>query len=69
MNNDTLRVYETFSSIQGESTHAGRLCFFIRLAGCNLRCVYCDTRKAQLPSAGLRHDIGIMAGLEDPLSI
>lgn len=52
MNNDTLRVYETFSSIQGESTHAGRLCFFIRLAGCNLRCVYCDTRKAQLPSAG-----------------
>lgn len=50
--NDTLNIYETFSSIQGESTHAGRLCFFIRLAGCNLRCSYCDTRKAQSPSSG-----------------
>ncbi len=38
-----LPVIETFSSIQGESTHAGRRCFFIRLAGCNLRCAYCDT--------------------------
>ena len=50
--NDTLTIYETFSSIQGESTHAGRLCFFIRLAGCNLRCSYCDTRKAQTGSSG-----------------
>ena len=50
--NDTLNIYETFSSIQGESTHAGRLCFFIRLAGCNLRCSYCDTRKAQSSSSG-----------------
>jgi len=38
-----LPVVETFASIQGESTHAGRKCFFIRLAGCNLRCNYCDT--------------------------
>ena len=38
-----LPVIETFVSIQGESTHAGRRCFFIRLAGCNLRCNYCDT--------------------------
>ncbi len=38
-----LPVIETFASIQGESTHAGRRCFFIRLAGCNLRCNYCDT--------------------------
>lgn len=49
---NTLRIYETFSSIQGESTHAGRPCFFIRLAGCNLRCSYCDTSKAWLPEAG-----------------
>ena len=41
-----LPVIETFSSIQGESTHAGRRCFFIRLAGCNLRCSYCDTAYA-----------------------
>ncbi len=41
-----LPVIETFSSLQGESTHAGRRCFFIRLAQCNLRCNYCDTRYA-----------------------
>lgn len=41
-----LPVFETFTSIQGESTHAGRICFFIRLAGCNLRCNYCDTTYA-----------------------
>ena len=38
-----LRVVETFTSIQGESTQAGRKCFFIRLEGCNLSCTYCDT--------------------------
>jgi 7-carboxy-7-deazaguanine synthase len=38
-----LNVYETFSSIQGECSHAGVPCFFIRLAGCNLNCSYCDT--------------------------
>ena len=48
----TLLVYETFSSIQGESSHAGRPCFFIRLSGCNLRCSYCDTSKAWLPESG-----------------
>ena len=42
-----LKIYETFSSIQGESTRAGIPCFFIRLAQCNLRCSYCDTRRAQ----------------------
>lgn len=45
-------VYETFASIQGESTYAGLPCFFIRFAGCNLRCAYCDTVKAQEASAG-----------------
>ena len=38
-----LRVVETFVSIQGESTQAGRKCFFIRLEGCDLACRYCDT--------------------------
>lgn len=42
----TLLVSETFSSIQGESSFAGWPCFFIRLAGCNLRCRYCDTKYA-----------------------
>lgn len=42
-----LPLFETFSSIQGESTQAGRGCCFLRLAGCNLRCTYCDTVYAQ----------------------
>jgi 7-carboxy-7-deazaguanine synthase len=40
---DPLRIAEVFASIQGESTHAGRLCVFVRLSGCNLRCRWCDT--------------------------
>ena len=42
----TIRVCETFISIQGETTWTGWPCFFIRLSGCNLRCRYCDTRYA-----------------------
>ncbi len=42
----TLMVIELFRSIQGESTWAGLPCAFARLAGCNLRCSYCDTRYA-----------------------
>lgn len=42
----TVKLFETFTSIQGESSYAGCTCFFIRLAGCNLRCSYCDTKKA-----------------------
>jgi 7-carboxy-7-deazaguanine synthase len=43
---DTLRVTEIFHSIQGESTWAGLPCTFIRLTGCPLRCVWCDTEYA-----------------------
>lgn len=42
----SLRVNETFHSIQGESTWAGCPCLFIRLTGCPLRCRYCDTEYA-----------------------
>ena len=41
-----LQVNEIFYSIQGESSHAGRPCAFIRMTGCNLRCSYCDTAYA-----------------------
>jgi 7-carboxy-7-deazaguanine synthase len=41
-----LRITEIFRSIQGESTHAGFPCAFIRLTGCSLRCVWCDTAYA-----------------------
>ncbi len=39
----TVTVTELYRSIQGESTHAGRPCTFVRLAGCPLRCRWCDT--------------------------
>ena len=38
-----MRVTEIYLSIQGESSHAGRLCAFVRLTGCHLRCGYCDS--------------------------
>ena len=38
-----LRITETFLSIQGESSHAGRPCSFVRLNGCPMRCVWCDS--------------------------
>ena len=38
-----LRITEIFRSIQGESTHAGRPCSFVRLTGCPMRCVWCDS--------------------------
>ena len=41
-----LKVNEIYFSVQGESTHAGRPCVFIRLTYCNLRCSYCDTEYA-----------------------
>jgi 7-carboxy-7-deazaguanine synthase len=41
-----LIVNEIFHSIQGESSHAGFPCVFIRLTYCNLRCTYCDTTYA-----------------------
>jgi 7-carboxy-7-deazaguanine synthase len=41
-----LKINEIFKSIQGESSHAGLPCIFVRLTGCNLRCTYCDTEYA-----------------------
>jgi 7-carboxy-7-deazaguanine synthase len=38
-----LTVNEIFHSIQGESTHAGQPCVFVRLTACDLRCSWCDT--------------------------
>jgi len=49
-----MRVYSVFRSINGEICHAhqGSICTFIRLAGCNLTCKWCDSKKAQDPFSG-----------------
>jgi 7-carboxy-7-deazaguanine synthase len=41
-----MQIAEIFTSIQGESSFSGLPCTFIRMAGCNLRCRYCDTSYA-----------------------
>lgn len=45
-----LNICEIFYSLQGESTFAGLPCVFIRLAGCNLACAWCDTPYARTES-------------------
>ncbi len=49
---NTLNVSEIFFSIQGESTYAGLPSIFIRLAGCNLSCSWCDTEYARESGEG-----------------
>jgi 7-carboxy-7-deazaguanine synthase len=38
-----MQIIEIYKSLQGESSYAGLPCIFVRLAGCNLRCVWCDS--------------------------
>ncbi len=40
---DSVVVSEIYVSLQGESTHQGLLCAFVRLTGCHLRCSWCDS--------------------------
>jgi len=47
-----MRVFEIFRSIQGETTRAGLPMAFVRVAGCDLECSYCDTPDARPPDAG-----------------
>jgi 7-carboxy-7-deazaguanine synthase len=47
-----VNVFEIFRSIQGETTRAGLPMWFVRLAGCDLRCTYCDTVRARESEAG-----------------
>jgi len=59
-----LKVNEIFKSIQGESTYAGLPCTFVRLAGCNLRCTYCDTSYAYYDGSELS-DSDIISKIEE----
>ena len=52
-----MEINEIFTSFQGEGVHTGLPTTFIRLAGCNLDCKWCDTRYALSPSSGIETDI------------
>ena len=64
-----LTVFEIYPSIQGESTHAGRPCTFVRLAACDLRCSWCDTPYAFTGGQKMRVDevVARVAELRVPL--
>ena len=57
-----MKVNEIFDSIDGEGLRTGELATFIRFAGCNIRCVYCDTDYALCSTDGV--EMGIAAILE-----
>jgi len=60
-----LRLYSTFVSLNGEvcESHQGSMCSFVRFAGCNLRCAWCDTVYAQ------EDDVGYQCNVHDIISL
>ncbi|MCZ2223288.1 MAG: 7-carboxy-7-deazaguanine synthase QueE [Chitinophagales bacterium] len=44
--NTTIPVMESFYTLQGEGYHTGKAAYFIRLAGCNVGCVWCDVKES-----------------------
>src|SRR5215469_18688295 len=59
----TLRVNETFFSLQGEGSAIGTPAFFIRLDGCPLRCSWCDTPYALAGDSGRSIDVDALVDL------
>lgn len=62
-------VNEIFGSIDGEGIRAGELASFVRLAGCNLRCSYCDTQYALDKNAGTEMSVNEIIDELDKIGI
>jgi len=61
-----MRVFEIFRSIQGETTRVGLPMAFVRVAGCDLACAYCDTPDARDPKAGRDRTVAeVLARLDE----
>jgi len=52
-----MKIAEIFRSLQGEGKNQGKPCLFIRLAGCNLNCHWCDTPYAQTSGMEMNNDV------------
>src|SRR5258705_5404045 len=65
---DSVVVKEIYLSLQGESSHQGKLCSFVRLTGCHLRCTYCDSEFAFRGGARMKNDAVVeqVLALETP---
>ena len=57
----SIPISEIFETIQGEGKFVGYPVLFIRVAGCNLNCAFCDTKYALKPSQGEKMDINDIA--------
>ena len=57
----SIPVVETFHSLQGEGHHYGRSAFFIRLAGCNVGCTWCDTKHSWPMANHAKQDVDALA--------
>jgi 7-carboxy-7-deazaguanine synthase len=57
-----LRIHEIYRSVQGESTWVGWPCTFVRTAGCDIRCVWCDEPAALEARSGERMTVAAIAG-------
>jgi 7-carboxy-7-deazaguanine synthase len=64
-----LTVHEIYTSIQGESTHAGRPCVFVRLTACDLRCTWCDTAYAFTGGTKMSVDEVVAAVAREPIGL
>jgi len=60
-NSPVVNIYEIYDTLQGESTLSGMPCTLIRLAGCPLRCNYCDTQQALAFDSGKIYSIDRIA--------
>lgn len=65
---DSVVVKEIYLSLQGESSHQGLLCAFVRLTGCHLRCTYCDSEFAFKGGTRMKNDevVAKVLGLKTP---